>query len=340
MPSLHPISRIDPEAGELFFRGLSATKLAKESCFEDVVFLLLHGRLPESQESKEIRQRLRIHQAVEPSTLVSILEDAKKNDVPSLVSLAQWVEESAETANVLDRLIQFIALTPVIIAAEFVQSHRLIQSRESLDYAANINWMFNGEELNQIGAKQLETCTILHMDDPDNPSLTALEESFKAGNSLSKSIEAALREHIKPHHHGAGAEVWTMLSKIGQVDSVEVYLKGLLTQGARIFGLGHRIYRTVDPRAVVLRDILKMRTQEKGIEWWFNMTEEVASVGPRVILEKKSVVVHPNVDLYNGIVYHTFGFPPEVFTELFAISRVAGWMAHIYEWETSRAPSH
>ncbi|UCE09259.1 MAG: citrate/2-methylcitrate synthase [Candidatus Thorarchaeota archaeon] len=339
MSALHPISRIDQEASELYFRGFSATKLAAERCFEDVVFLLLHGRLPEPAESREIREKFRLLQTIEPRQITGILEEGKKNDARGLVSLAQWLERQKGTTCLSDRLIRFIALTPVIIAAEFRYPEQVIQSREALDFAANFKWMIDGEELDKVGGKQLEKCVILHMDDPNNPSLTALEESFNAGNSFSLLIEAALNEHIKPHHHGAGAEVWAMFSRIGEENAVEVYLKGLLAQGARIFGLGHRIYRTVDPRAIVLRDILRLRTRKKGMEWWFNMTEMVASVGPRLILEMKNTEVHPNVDLYNGIVYHTFGFPPELFTDLFAIARVAGWMAHIYEWETSRDPS-
>ena len=172
------------------------------------------------------------------------------------------------------------------------------------------------------------------MDDPDNPSLAALESTYAASGSISEATVAALDKHVGPLHHGAGAEAMRMIIETEGQPEVSSLLADRLERGEKLFGLGHRIYRTIDPRAKVLRGLLKRRGEvdERWAKRLANI-EEIARFGSRLILERKGKVVHPNVDLYNASVYESFGIPYWLNTELFAIARSAGWAAHIYEWQ-------
>jgi citrate synthase len=192
--------------------------------------------------------------------------------------------------------------------------------------------MMRESELLPEDERDLESCFILHMDDPNNPSLSALEKSISEGATLSNSLLAALDHHVDPLHHGAGEAVMQVMIDIGYSKNVEAYLSKAIDAGDRIYGLGHRIYKTIDPRAVVLRDILKRRTDNQAAYALFYRIEETARIGADLIRQRKGKIVYPNVDLYNAAVYQTFGIPYYLNTELFAVSRAAGWAAHIAEW--------
>ncbi|MFX1603946.1 MAG: citrate/2-methylcitrate synthase, partial [Promethearchaeota archaeon] len=235
-----------------------------------------------------------------------------------------------------DTMLLFVSNAPIVVAAEWRIRHNKtrIASRDSYRHAANFLWMLNETSLNDLDSKDLDTCLILHMDDPDNPSLAALENTYAATRSISQAIGAALEKHIGPLHHGAGTEAMRMIVEIEGHPEVASLVADRLDRGEKLFGLGHRIYRTIDPRAKVLRELLKRRG-EADARWAKRLAtiEEIAELGRKWLLERKGKVVHPNVDLYNAAVYDSFGIPYLLNTELFAIARSAGWAAHICEWQ-------
>ncbi|MHA2211120.1 MAG: citrate/2-methylcitrate synthase, partial [Candidatus Thorarchaeota archaeon] len=163
-------------------------------------------------------------------------------------------------------------------------------------------------------------------------SLNALQKSVKAGDSIADSLVCALNHHIDPLHHGAGENVMRIMMEMGHTRNIEAYLSSALDSGERIYGLGHRKYQTIDPRAVVLREILKRRTNTNEGYELYHRIEEMARIGSELIRQRKNKVVFPNLDLYNAAVYHSFGIPYWMNTELFAVARSAGWAAHIAEW--------
>ena len=167
------------------------------------------------------------------------------------------------------------------------------------------------------------------MDDPDNPSLMALSRVIADGGSISEGLVQALSKHVDVLHHGAGAESMKSYLEVRNQDSIRDYLRHRLECGNKIFGLGHRIYRGFDPRALVLREMLQRRSLDTDNEWLIEIIEEVSREGSKLLAELKGIQAHPNVDLYNAATYTTFGFPPDFNTTLFALSRVAGWSAHI-----------
>lgn len=349
--SNQPISRIDSERGKLYFRELDATELARTRSYEDVTFLLIYGKLPSKKESASFKDRMLTYRRLLEQELPLILKELgpsanheaqhvvnniDRTEMMGLKPLASRVSHFSRKydLNALDSLLAFVSLAPVVLAAGWLQlkGMPIVIRNEILGHSHNFFWMLRGNELLPKDERDLESCFILHMDDPSNPSLSALEKSIMEGGSFSESLTAALDHHIDPLHHGAGEAVMKAMIEIGNSKNVEEYLSRAIANGDRIYGLGHRIYKTIDPRAVMLREILKRRTNKQAAYSLYNRIEETARIGTELILQRKGRIVYPNVDLYNAAVYHTFGIPYYLNTELFAVSRTAGWAAHIAEW--------
>ncbi|UCH03907.1 MAG: citrate/2-methylcitrate synthase [Candidatus Thorarchaeota archaeon] len=347
---MEPISHIDQDQGILFFRGLKATELAATLRFEDVAFLLVHGRIPSEIESTQFRKRLAELRKIGDQYIGSVLSEIQSHldsfkadglevlETSGLKRLAEKLDTCRNNIGLSapDTMLLFVSTAPVVVAAEWriIHGKTRIAPRDSCRHAANFLWMLNETSLNDRDSKDLDSCLILHMDDPDNPSLAALESTYAASGSISKAILAALDKHVGPLHHGAGTEAMRMIIDIEGHPEVSRLLADRLDRGEKLFGLGHRIYRTIDPRAKFLRELLKRRgiVDVRSAKRLASI-EEIAELGSKLLLERKGKVVHPNVDLYNAAVYESFEIPYVLNTELFAIARSAGWAAHICEWQ-------
>ncbi len=212
-----------------------------------------------------------------------------------------------------------------------IQGLDTIPPREDMGHAENILYMLDVESTRK-NIKDFESALILHMDDPENPSLSALCSTLIAGGHSTNALRAALEKHTHPLHHGAGSHAMRMVYELRDTGDVRTALEARIANGNRIFGLGHRIYRTIDPRARYLRAMLNERTRDTDLEWLPKRISEIATEGAEILHQTKRKVVFPNVDLYNAAVYLTLGIDPAFNTQLFAISRIAGWTAHITEW--------
>jgi citrate synthase len=320
---MEPISRIDPSKNQLFFRGLSATDLCRKHSYEAVFFLLLNGRLPDTNELRDITQRL-----IE-------LRKFYSRDIVSLADLARSLDHLKKKYRLSneDVLISYLSLSPLVAANELYSkfTHVIEQPRTDLAHAANFLWMTKSTISNEETINDFQTSLVLHMDDPSNPSLTALNESMRKGMTIADALVAAHTAHLGPLHHGAGTEAMKMFIEIRDSYNPEEYLSDRLNSGRKIFGLGHRIYTGPDPRAEILGKILQRRTQNTKYEWLLPVIERVKREGRSLLREMKGVDVYPNVDLYNAALYFSFGYPAEFNTELFAVARAAGWIAHITE---------
>jgi citrate synthase len=234
--------------------------------------------------------------------------------------------------NLHDTLLTFVVLCPLVVAGQFTQSENLEmrKSNAKLGHAANFLWMVREPVHMEKNIEDFQTALILPMDDPDNPSLRALTHTLETGNEID-ALRAALKEHVGPLHHGAGTLAMEMFEEIKDPETAKQYLEEKIASGGKIYGLGHRIYKGIDPRAVLLREILENRVENTDDEWILHVSEAVANEGGKLLASQKGIKAHPNIDLYNAAVYSTLGIPPEWNTLLFAISRAAGWMAHILE---------
>ncbi len=324
---MKPISRIDPTTNQLYFRGISATELASSSDFESVLYLLVHGSLPTTQQKEQLVCQMKEFRGF------------YKKDIQSLNAIVKNLDKLRDKhgLDLYETLLTFVTMCPIVVANQLAksQNREAEKTQDEFGHAANFLWMVRGIMPMQTDVIDFQTSLILHMDDPDNPSLTALHQKLDDGD-VSDALLAALSEHKGPLHHGAGTQAMIMFEDIQEPDNVREYLRNRLKSGQKIFGLGHRIYRGIDPRAVVLREMLERRTIKTCDEWILHVSDGVVREGKMLLLQHKGVHVFPNVDLYNAAIYFTFGFQPELNTSLFAVSRAAGWMAHILEYLKSQ----
>ncbi|MHA2321617.1 MAG: citrate/2-methylcitrate synthase [Candidatus Thorarchaeota archaeon] len=302
---MEPISRIDSSINQLFFRGVNVTYLARTSDFESVLYLLVNGALPNANQRDDLAHRM------------MELRGLYKEDFQSLDELVQNLDrmKSEYELSLFDTLLTFVTLCPLVIANQFAvsQGRKAEDPDNELGHAANFLWMVHAIKPMQTDVIDFQTSLILPMDDPDNPSLTALCQVLDEGG-VSDALHAALQKHVGPLHHGAGTEAIAMFENIQKPANARDNLKKRLESGGKIYGLGHRIYRGLDPRAQVL-----------------HVSDAVAKEGKLLLSEYKGIEAFPNIDLYNAAVNLSFGFPAELNTSLFAVSRSAGWMAHILE---------
>jgi len=324
---MEPISRIDSTTNQLFFRGFNTTSLANDCDYESVVHLLIHGSLPSTNQRDEIKDRM------------IAFRDLYSKEMDSILSLARYLNTLKEqnSLEMEDALLAFVSLSAVVAAISFTKSKGLaeVEANPNLGHAANILWMTSGNEPSFQDVSDFQSCLILHMDDPDNPSLAALTKELDEGGTISQGLSLALIEHVKVMHHGAGTEAMKMFIEIKDLENIKNYLKHRIRSGTKIFGMGHRIYRGFDPRAALLKEMLKRRAINTDNNWLIQIIDKVASEGGALLADLKGVQTYPNVDLFNAATYSTFGFPPEFNTTLFALSRVAGWSAHILESQTN-----
>lgn len=320
---MEPISRIDSTTNQLFFRGINVVDLARESDYESVLYLLIHSSLPTPKQRDEIANKL------------IAFRNLYSKDMDSLQLLALNFDKIKREHSLEheEALLAFVSLSAIVAATSLVKSRELAyqKSNPDLDLAANFLLMSTGREPSPQDIRDFQSCLILHMDDPDNPSLTRLMSVISNGNSISDGLTAALKEHVGILHHGAGTEAVRMFEEVRNSENIVSYLRQRIQDGNKIFGMGHRIYRGFDPRALFLKEMLYRRALNTDNEWFIEVIEEVIQEGSRLLLESKGIHAYPNVDLYNAATYTTFGFPPEFNTTLFALARVAGWLAHTIE---------
>jgi citrate synthase len=241
--------------------------------------------------------------------------------------------QEEHSLDIQDTLLAFVSISAITAAELFAQSQGVIlpSPRDDLNLVPNFLWQTMQGKIPDRDIEQFQNCLILHMDDPDNPSLTALSQVLQQGGTISEALVAALEKHVDILHHGAGTEAMKMFIEARNAESKSEFLQQHILKGNKIFGLGHRIYTGLDPRAAVLKEMLEERALKSENEWLIEITDEVETLGSKLLLDTKGIEVYPNVDFYNAATYSTFGFPYEFNTTLFALARVAGWSAHILE---------
>jgi citrate synthase len=247
-------------------------------------------------------------------------------------------EEFSNKDSSYERAINLIAKIPTIVASWQRVRHgkELIDPRPDLSHAANFLNMLNGEVPEPEIEKIFDICLILHADHSFNASTFAAREVASTRAHMYSATSAAIGALSGELHGGANYEVMRMLLDIKTVDNVEAWIKERMDKGERIMGMGHAVYKTYDPRALVLKELSK-KLAEKTKQPWFEITQKVEQVVVEEIKKRKGVDIYPNVDLYSASVYYMLNIPMDLNTPIFAISRVAGWAAHIIEEKFAEA---
>tara|TARA_Y100000590_G_scaffold108573_1_gene123470 strand:- start:5273 stop:6436 length:1164 start_codon:yes stop_codon:yes gene_type:complete len=332
------ISLIDGEKGKLIYRGFDVLDLTKNSNFEECCFLLLHDHLPNRKEFDEFTTKLKDAREI-PEQMQKNMKNWRKNAHPMdvlqafVAALAGYYDEKGTEREISDqRAINLISKVPTIIASwdRVRNGKEPIKPDLTLSHAANFLYMLSGEKPEKEMERVFDVCLILHADHTFNASTFAAREVASTRAHMYSAVSAAVGALSGELHGGANLEVMKMLLDIKDEQNVENWIKTRIKSGNRIMGMGHAVYKTVDPRSMVLKELSKKLSEKTGLPW-FAITKKVEEITAESMKEKKEKDIFPNVDLYSASVYYMLNIPMDLNTPIFAISRVSGWTAHVIE---------
>jgi citrate synthase len=330
------ICYLDGERGVLAYRGYDIHDLAQHATFEEVCYLLWHGRLPSRSELGEVQSQLaaarrlpegvlRLMRSLPPSNSMDILR--------TLVSALAHFDQGANTMSPEGRYRTSVVMTSqvatvVATAGRMAAGGGIIEPDPALSHAANFLYMLTGKRPSQLEAKALDVALVLHADHEFNASTFAARVAAATLTDVHSAVTAAIGALKGPLHGGANTDVMNLLIDIGQDatdQKVEEIIRGKLARKEKIPGFGHRVYRTEDPRATHLRKMSEELCTRTGNRRWFEISQRIE----QVVKAQKNL--NANVDFYSATTYHALGIPVDLFTPVFAVSRMSGWTAHVLE---------
>lgn len=338
------ISNIDGEHGKLIYRGYDITELTKKSTYEEVAFLLLHDDLPTKEQLEEFKRKLVEARWIPKQMQINMgnwRKDADPMDMLQafVAALAGYYDEEFTNKGAsYDRAVNLVAKIPTIVASwsRIRNGLKLVDPDPSLSHAANFLYMLHGDVPDPEVERIFDICLILHAEHTFNASTFAAREVASTRAHMYSASSAAIGALSGELHGGANYEVMKMLLDIGTIENVEPWIKKRMDNNERIMGMGHAVYKTYDPRAVVLKELSRQLAAKTG-DPWYAITEKVEHVTTREMKTRKNMDIYPNVDLYSASLYYMLKIPMDLNTPIFAISRVAGWAAHIIEEKFAEA---
>lgn len=333
------ICYIDGDQGILVYSGYNIHELATNSTFEETVFLLWNGRLPKQDELDELKKALTAERHI-PAELVSLVKSFPKNAVPmdslrtAVSSLAFYDPERHDTSleSSKRKAIRLTAKIPTIVAAidRIRNGKEPLAPKNELSHAANFLYMLNGKDPLDVETKAFDIALILHADHEFNASTFAARVTAGTLADMYASITSAIGALSGPLHGGANEQVMKMLLEIGSLDNVDAYVAKRMTDGKKIMGIGHAVYRTEDPRATYLRKMSEEIGKRQGDTKWFDMSHRIEEIVVGEMM-KKEKPIRANVDFYSASTYYMLGISMDLYTPIFALSRISGWTAHVLE---------
>jgi len=330
------LSRVQGLEGKLSYLGYDIDDLVENCTFEEVTYLLHNNKLPNQSELEEFETKLRSQREI-PAQLVDFLKSLPKTANPmdvvrTGVSMLGIFDDRAKIGEPDHELnaevaLSLVAKTPVIVA----YYHRarlgleLPPVRTDLSEAAHFLYLITGEEPSEAATKTLDIAYTLHADHGMNASTFSSRVTIATLSDLYSATTSAIGTLKGPLHGGANEGVIKMLKEIGSEEAVDAYVEDCLVNKKKIMGIGHRVYKVLDPRAPHLQKMAIKLTEELGEAKWINMSERIATI----MRERKGL--NANVDFYSATVYYSLGIPTDLFTPIFAISRMSGWTAQVLE---------
>jgi len=321
---------------ELCFRGYIIDDLAANSSFEEVVYLLWNDKLPNKAELDDFSKTLRSEMKLLPAKVESLQKLPTKDVHPmawlrtAASMMALWDNDSIKTAtdeNIRKQVAMRLTAKMGSLVALF---ERTRQGKEYIDpnpeksIAWNFLYMMTGEEPDPDAVKVMDTALILHADHELNCSAFSTRVTASTLTDLYSAIVSAIGTLKGPLHGGANEQVMRMLLEIGSVEKAKEWIKSALANKEKVMGFGHRVYKNGDPRAKILRSMSELLCKKAGTEYY-----EMSKVIDDTVQSEKGLL--PNVDFYSASVYYSLGIPLDLYTPIFAVSRVSGWMAHAFE---------
>ncbi len=328
------LSFIDGNAGRLLYRGINIHELAEKSNFEEVCFLLWHGRLPSKPEWERIREEIGRSRAL-PMGAVDHLRriggaakpmGALRTGISLLAAFDAEGEDNSREAN-LRKAVRLTGQMATLVAAfDRIRNGKApVAPDPMLGHAADFLRMLLGRTPDAVSARAMDMALVLHADHGFNASTFAARVTASTLSDIHSAITTAIGTLKGPLHGGANEAVMKMLIEIGSPEKVPDYLQETLAAKRRVMGFGHRVYKTFDPRAEHLRDMSRQLGQRDGNMKWYEMTTKIEEW---MVREKR---LYPNVDLYSASCFYSMGIATDLYTPIFAVSRIAGWCAHVLE---------
>lgn len=329
------LSKVDGARGQLIYCGYDINELAGKVSYEEVVYLLWNNKLPNRGELDGFTAQLRAERHL-PDGVIDFLKKAPAKANPmdvmrtavSMLGLFDPKPDEMQEAELNKQRACSIVAKIGVIAAWFHrarQSKPLPEIRDDLGEAAHLLYLMNGEPPSQEAADTLNVAFVLHADHGTNASTFSARVTISTLTDVYSAITSAIGTLKGPLHGGANEAVIRMLEEIGSEEKVDAYIEKKLTNKEKIMGIGHRVYKTLDPRAPHLRDMAIKLSAQLGEPKWIKMSERIA----KIMKEKKNL--NANVDFYSATVYHSLGIPTDLFTPIFAVARSSGWTAHVLE---------
>ena len=328
------LSDVRGDVGQLIYCGYDINELAGKVSYEEVVHLLHWNHLPNKRELTELKATLAADRDL-PKGVIELLHTLPK-DTPPMDAIRTAISmlgcfDSERDDNSQDgqrrKAMRLIAQIPIVTAYfhRIRQGKKILAPDASLGEAANFLYLIDGEKPSAEKESTLDLCYVLHADHGMNASTFSARVTIATLSDMYSAITSAIGTLKGPLHGGANEGVIKMLMDIGSLDKVDAYVEECLAQKKKIMGIGHRVYKTLDPRAPHLKRMAQILSSKLGEPKWIQMSDRIAEL----MLTKKGL--HANVDFYSATVYYSLGIPTDLFTPIFAIARTSGWTAHVLD---------
>jgi citrate synthase len=328
------ISYVDGQKGILEYRGIRIEELAERSTFLETAYLLIWGELPNKEELAAFEDEVCTHRRIKyriRDMMKCFPESGHPMDALQASAAALGLFYSRRDLHnpvyIRNAVVRLVATIPTMVAAFQLmrKGNDPVKPRDDLDYAANFLYMLNEKEPDPLAARIFDICLILHVEHTMNASTFSARVTASTLTDPYAVVASAVGTLGGPLHGGANEEVIEMLEEISCVDNVRSYIEDRLQKKAKIMGFGHRVYKVKDPRATILQRLAEQLFDKFGYDKYYEVAQEVEWVMAEKVGRKG---IYPNVDFYSGLVYRKMGIPTDLFTPVFAIARVAGWLAH------------
>ena len=328
------IGDVNGEQGILIYQGYDIHDLAENSTFEEVIFLLWNGRLPKADELTALKAEISANYAA-PAEVVALMRQYPKDADPmdvlrTAVSSLDFYDKDGhgtDREHAMKAAIKLTAQIGTISAAwdRLRNGKEPVAPDHSLNIAENFLYMLRGERADADESHMFDVCLILHADHELNASTFTTRVVAGTLAGMYGAVTAGIAALAGPLHGGANTNVMKMLIEIGSVEAVDAWVDKALEEKRKIMGIGHAVYKTEDPRATWLRKYSKHMAEKKGVSKWYEMSQRIE----QLMHEKKGMF--PNVDFYSASTYYLMDIPLDLYTPIFAVSRISGWTGHILE---------
>lgn len=333
------ICRIDGENGRLYYMGYPIRRLVEQCSFEEVTYLLLYGELPTLDQYALFQRKMRRSRPIS-DPIKSMIREFPRDSHPmellqAVVSyLSGYVEHKIQhdaNCNCRITLHQVSQLATVVATLHRVRRDmEPVEPRDDISHGANFLYMLRGEQPSELEGKIMDDCLTLHAEHSFNASTFTARVVASTLSTCYCSISAAIGALYGSLHGGANEKVMDMVDEIGELSRVDEWVHTALDQKRKIMGMGHRVYKAKDPRAILMESYLQQLSEAQSDSRYLDILKRIEGVF-RERMEEKGKPIYPNVDFFSGAVYRLLGIPSYLYTPIFAIARAPGWLAHILE---------